>query len=208
MNQCHEANRSHWNADAQRWKELKDEMGNWHLCHSDPSIMFDDVHLRAFGDLNGKRACVFASGDNRAVFALTGLGATVTSVDISENQLEVARQRASELDPDVLFIRSDVTHIPELESNQFDLVFMGGVAIFWFSNLEAVCREAARILLPGGRAAWLSGIIIPSPLYGRRTSRDLKSSILISTVAQGFSSTDSAQNTTCTIGQSAINSRP
>ena len=45
MNQCHEANRSHWNADAQRWKELKDEMGNWHLCHSDPSIMFDDVHL-------------------------------------------------------------------------------------------------------------------------------------------------------------------
>ena len=170
--------------------------------------MFDDVHLRAFGDLNGKRACVFASGDNRAVFALTGLGATVTSVDISENQLEVARQRASELDLDVLFIRSDVTHIPELESNQFDLVFMGGVAIFWFSNLEAVCREAARILLPGGRAAWLSGIIIPSPLYGRRTSRDLKSSILISTVAQGFSSTDSAQNTTCTIGQSAINSRP
>ena len=144
----------------------------------------------------------------RGVFALTGLGATVTSVDISENQLEVARQRASELDLDVLFIRSDVTHIPELESNQFDLVFMGGVAIFWFSNLEAVCREAARILLPGGRAAWLSGIIIPSPLYGRRTSRDLKSSILISTVAQGFSSTDSAQNTTCTIGQSAINSRP
>ena len=146
MNQYHEANRDHWNADAQRWKELKDEMGNWHLCHKDPSVMFNAIHQDAFGDLYDKKACVFASGDNRAVFALTGLGATVTSVDISENQLEVAKQRASELNLDIHFIRSDVTDIPQLQDNQFDLVFMGGVAIFWFSDLKAVCHEAARIL--------------------------------------------------------------
>ena len=60
------------------------------------------------------------------------------------------KQRASELNLDIHFIRSDATHIPELKENQFDLVFMGGVAIFWFSDLKAVCHEAARILISGG----------------------------------------------------------
>ena len=47
--------------------------------------------LRFAGDLHGKRACVIGSGDNYAAFALAGLGAQVTSTDISARQMEPQR---------------------------------------------------------------------------------------------------------------------
>ena len=75
------------------------------------------------------------------------------TVDISENQLEVARERAAQIEIDVRFIRSDVTSVPELGDGEFDLVFMGGGAICWFEDLRAVCKEAARVLKPGGQLA-------------------------------------------------------
>ncbi len=42
------------------------------------------------GDLQGKRVCVPASGDNTAVFAFHLLGAKVTSTDISSEQIKNA----------------------------------------------------------------------------------------------------------------------
>ena len=150
MNEMHEANRAHWDANAPRWKELKEVM-DWDLCHKDPTIRFGPIELDTMGDMSGKNACVFASGDNRAVFALVGMGAIVTSVDISENQLQVARDRAAQIDLEVRFVRSDVTSVPELNDDEFDLVFMGSGAICWFEDLGAVCREAARVLKTGGQ---------------------------------------------------------
>ena len=112
MNERHESNRAFWNAHAPCWKE-DPTAANWDQCHKDPTIRFAAEELQAMGDVSGKTACVFASGDNRAVFSLVGMGATVTSVDISENQLEVARERAAQIEIDVRFIRSDVTSVPE-----------------------------------------------------------------------------------------------
>ena len=103
--------------------------------------------------MSGKTTCVFASGDNRAVFSLVGMGAEVTSVDISENQLHVAAERAEQIGLQVRFIRSDISAVPELADGEFDLVFMGSGAICWFEDLRAVYREAARILKPGGQLA-------------------------------------------------------
>jgi SAM-dependent methyltransferase len=150
MNQLHEDNRAQWNALAPRWKQLKETM-EWDRCHLDPTIRFAPIELETMGDMSGKSACVLASGDNRAVFALVGMGATVTSVDISENQLQIARERAAQIDLDVRFIRSDATSIAELKDGEFDLVFMGSGAICWFSDLGAVCSEAARLLKDGGQ---------------------------------------------------------
>ena len=124
---------------------------DWDRCHLDPTIRFGPVELETMGDVAGKSACVFASGDNRAVFALVGMGAAVTSVDISENQLQVARERAAQIGLEIRFIRSDATSVPELGDGEFDLVFMGSGAICWFSDLGAVCREATRVLKDGGQ---------------------------------------------------------
>jgi hypothetical protein len=100
----------------------------WDECHLDPTIRFGPVELETMGDVAVKSACVFASRDNRAVFSLVGMGATVTSVYISENQLQIAEDRATQIDLDIRFIRSDVSSVPELKDEECYTRF-GGVRL-------------------------------------------------------------------------------
>lgn len=109
-----------------------------------------DKELEHLGDLHGKKACVLGSGDNQVVFALAGMGARVTSVDISQKQLDVAKGRAAELGLEVAFVRADVTDLTPLGDESFELVYTGGHVAVWVSDLRAYYREAGRILSRGG----------------------------------------------------------
>ena len=100
--------------------------------------------------MRGRRVCVLASGDNEVVFALAGMGAYVTSVDISEGQLKIAEQRARSLGLDVSFVRSDVTELTALADDTFDAVHTGGGVAVWLSDLRKHYAEATRILKPDG----------------------------------------------------------
>jgi SAM-dependent methyltransferase len=101
-------------------------------------------------DVAGKRVAVLGSGDNQAVFALAGLGAKVTSVDISQEQIEIARSRAATLGLQVDFVQADVVDLAGLTDAAFDLVYTGGHVAVWVSDLTAYYGEAARILKPDG----------------------------------------------------------
>jgi SAM-dependent methyltransferase len=102
------------------------------------------------GDLGGKRVCVLASRDNLAAFALAGLGARVTSVDISPVQLNIAAERANELELDIEFVRGDVADLSDLPGETFDLALStNGVAV-WITELGAYYVEVNRLLRPGG----------------------------------------------------------
>ena len=94
MNKRHEANRRIWDAGADRWKENTDKRDRWNKCHKDPTLVLTDTEIKYFLNIEGKSVCVLVSGDNEIVFALGGMGANVTSVDISEKQLEIASERA------------------------------------------------------------------------------------------------------------------
>lgn len=101
----HEANRRRWDAGAASWARRADTRGIWRKCHADRALALNPTELEWLGDVAGKRAAVLGSGDNQVVvFALCGLGAEVTSVDISERQLEVARDRAAALGLAVEFV--------------------------------------------------------------------------------------------------------
>src|SRR5215470_7878419 len=93
-NHFHEANRRRWDAGSPDWAHRTDTRGTWRKCHRDPSLALHEAELAWLRDSAGKRVAVLGSGDNQVVFALAGLGAEVTSVDISEAQIEVARRRA------------------------------------------------------------------------------------------------------------------
>ena len=75
----------------------------------------------------------------------------MTSVDISEEQLEIARGRAATLGLDVRFVRADVTDLSAIPSNTFDIAYTGGHVAVWVSDLRRFYAEAARIIRPGGR---------------------------------------------------------
>ena len=84
------------------------------------------------------------------MFALAGLGADVTSVDISEAQLDIARDRASQLGLTINLVRADVTDLAMLDNDSFDIVYTGGHIAVWVSDLPLFYRETARILRPSG----------------------------------------------------------
>jgi SAM-dependent methyltransferase len=145
----HEANRRRWDAGAASWARRADTRGIWRKCHADPALALHSAELEWLGDVAGERAAVLGSGDNQVVFALCGLGAKVTSVDISERQLEVARGRAAVLGLAVEFVQADVVDLSCLGPASYDLVCTGGHVAVWVSDLHRYYAEAARTL-PGG----------------------------------------------------------
>ena len=150
-NDFHEANRRRWDVGSASWARRADTRGTWQKCHRDPSLALSAAELNWFGDMAGKNVAVLGSGNNEVVFALAGLGAKVTSVDISEEQLEVARSRAAELGLQVDFVRADVVDLSALDDESYDVSYTGGHVAVWVSDLRRYYGEAVRILKPAGR---------------------------------------------------------
>jgi len=146
----HEVNRRRWNAGAASWAHRADTRGIWGKCHLDPSLALHSAELAWLRDVAGRKVAVLGSGDNQVVFALAGLRANVTSVDISEAQIEIARQRAATLFLKVEFVRADVADLSAIGDATFDVVYTGGHVAVWVSDLQCYYREAARILKPDG----------------------------------------------------------
>lgn len=150
MNPYHRANQKRWEAAARNWKAMHDRRGTWKLCAQSPELVFVPEEMKHLQAVAGKRIAVLGSGDNLVVFALAGMGARVTSVDISQNQLEVAQERATELGLDIEFLQADVTDLSALSDASFDLVYTGGHVAVWVAELEKYYGEAGRILKTGG----------------------------------------------------------
>lgn len=153
MNRMHEANRKRWDIASPHYKVQRDD--GWRRCLADPSLGFERGSLQLLrqyiGDgLLGKTVCVLGSGDNYAVFALAGMGARVTSVDISQAQLDVAAQRATELGVEVAFVQGDIANLPMLADDAFDFVCSTNGVMVWITDPAAYYAEAHRILKPGG----------------------------------------------------------
>jgi SAM-dependent methyltransferase len=148
--QYHEANRRRWDAGSASWANRADTRGIWKRCHLDPSLALHSAELKRLGDVIDKSVAVLGSGDNQVVFALSGMGAKVTSIDISEQQLDVARSRAAALGLNVKFVRADVVDLSCFGDETFDFVYTGGHVAVWVSDLQRYYGEAARILKPEG----------------------------------------------------------
>jgi len=146
----HDSNRRRWDAGSASWAHRADTRGIWKKCHLDPTLALFPAELTWLGDVAGKDVAVLGSGNNEAVFALAGLGARVTSIDISEQQLDVARSRAAALGLQVKFMRADVVDLSCLGDATFDVAYTGGHVAVWVSDLKRYYLEAARILKPDG----------------------------------------------------------
>jgi ubiquinone/menaquinone biosynthesis C-methylase UbiE len=150
MNKQHEQNRACWNSWADWWRERTDQRGIWQKCHRNPELVLSPSEMHFLNDVRGKDVCVLGSGDNEVVFALAGMGARVTSVDISEKQLEIAEERAGILGLDVSFLRADVIDLSSIPDDSFDIVYTGGHMSVWISDITKYYAEGVRVLRPGG----------------------------------------------------------
>jgi ubiquinone/menaquinone biosynthesis C-methylase UbiE len=150
MIEQHEANRAFWNASADWWREKEDKRGLWRRAAAEPSLVLCRSEMDLLRDAAGKRACVVGSGDNEVAFALAGLGADVTSVDISQKRLDTAAARARELELRLSFVCADATDLQVLDDCTFDISFTGGHMSVWISDIRKYYAESVRILKQGG----------------------------------------------------------
>ena len=98
---------------------------------------------RAVRGLQGKVLDV-ACGTGDMVVELTKQGCTVTGVDLSQEMMEIAKQKA----PDATYILADAEHLP-FEDNSFDAVTCA-FGVRNFVHLERGLSEMLRVLKPGG----------------------------------------------------------
>ncbi|NND07325.1 MAG: class I SAM-dependent methyltransferase [Saprospiraceae bacterium] len=150
MNPFHEANQHRWEAASTGWAAMHERRGTWRNCVQDPTLVFAAEEWDYVANSHGKKVAVLGSGDNLAAFAFAGMGAEVTSVDISHNQLAVGIERAAKLGLNISFIQADVIDLSDLGDRSFDLVYTGGHVAVWVSDLGIYYGEAARILRNNG----------------------------------------------------------
>lgn len=158
MNTMHEVNRRYWDEKAEWWERLEEEGGVWKHCPDEPDLAFAGGALELVrevaGTLSGKDVCVVGSGDNLVAFAFSGMGANVTSVDISERRLAVASKRARYLDLPITFVQADAVDLSAIGEAEFDMVFSSNGFFVWISDLQTVFSEIYRLLRPGGYYAF------------------------------------------------------
>lgn len=112
---------------------------------------------RAVRDLHGNVLDV-ACGTGDMAVSLVERGYTVTGVDISEEMLAIARQKA----PMVTFMIADAEHLPFPDAS-FDAVTCA-FGVRNFVHLEQGLSEMLRVLKPGGRMVILELATPDSPL--------------------------------------------
>lgn len=105
------------------------------------------------GDLHGKRVIEYGCGLGQLTVLLARSGAEVTAFDLSEQSVEVARERArmTGVERDITFAIAPGEELP-FEDGSFDIAF--GKAVLHHLDAVAGSRELARVLRPGGRAAF------------------------------------------------------
>jgi SAM-dependent methyltransferase len=159
----HAANGRYWDSICHSWQELRDRNQLWQSIPGKPELAFDGEALELIytylGDLHQKKVAVIGSGDNYASFGLAGLGADVTSIDISSGQLEVAAFRAGKLGMNMKFIRADAANLED--------------SIFFTISIPSSAPGKIRSL----HLIWRNPIPQPVRLYSRTPGRQLPNSI-------------------------------
>lgn len=102
-------------------------------------------------DVEGRHVLHLQCATGEATAQLVELGALVTAVDVSAEEIEIARDRA----PDVAYYHADVHELPlELHRGRFDLVFTGGDVLSsirdldqWLTGIVTALKQGGTLLL-------------------------------------------------------------
>ncbi len=102
---------------------------------------------RSLGELAEKRLLHVRCRTGEASSELADLGATVTGVDPSEDELALARERT----PSILWVRAEPDALPrELKRERFELVYAAPGTLEATEDLGALARGLRNALRPGG----------------------------------------------------------
>lgn len=143
-----EQNEKSWDKLADHYQSSRRiSLTNYHYNAYGPG----DNELGIIGDVKGLDVLEVGCGGGQNSIVLAKKGArSVVGVDQSGKQLEHARELAEHEDVEVRFLKCDMEDMSLLEDASFDLIVSSHAMNYAF-DLDAVFRECARLLRPGGR---------------------------------------------------------
>ena len=100
-------------------------------------------------NLKGKNVLCLASGGGQQSIAFALLGANVTVVDFSIEQLERDKKVAAEYQQSIRIIKSDMRDLSLFNDEEFDIVYQP-YSINYIPNVNSVFDEVSRVLKPNG----------------------------------------------------------
>ncbi|UCE65098.1 MAG: class I SAM-dependent methyltransferase [Candidatus Zixiibacteriota bacterium] len=119
------------------------------VVHYGPLCPGED-RLRLLGDIKGKKAIDLGCGGGQNAVALAKLGADVTAVDLSTEQIIQAEGLASDHRVSICLKQADISSLSFVESQSFDIA-LSACSISFLERIDPAFREAYRILKPKGR---------------------------------------------------------
>lgn len=109
-------------------------------------------HIEFLGDVKEKRIANLLGSCGKKAIPLALLGADVTVVDISEHNKKYAMEVAQEAGVNITYILSDFLEldIKDLKES-FDIVYLEGGILHFFSDLNEVSKKIYGLLKIGGK---------------------------------------------------------
>lgn len=105
--------------------------------------------LRLLGDVAGLRILEIGCGGGQCSIAFAKQGAIVTGLDLSDVQLQFARDLAAQEQATVRFVQGAADNLSRFGSGEWDVVF-GVYAFHYVAQMPAALSECCRVLRPGG----------------------------------------------------------
>ena len=125
------------------------------------------------GELRGKRVLDVATGGGHTALAFARAGAEVTATDLTPDMLSAAEafvaDQMTDQDEAVHFEPAPAEALP-YEDMAFDVVTCR-IAAHHFADPQAFVREAARVLVPGGRLMLVDNVAPTSPELAEAMNR-------------------------------------
>lgn len=138
-------------------RRLWDEMARVHIrayrevqLLRDGEEILDAIELREVGNVEGKRILHLQCHIGTDTLAWARHGAIATGVDFSGEAIQCAERLRDELGLSARFILSNVYSLPDVLSEEFDIVYTSRGVLCWLRDLDAWAKVIARFLVPGG----------------------------------------------------------
>jgi ubiquinone/menaquinone biosynthesis C-methylase UbiE len=149
---CVEINRKHWDAIAKRSDPQKADYlrlirdGHPYLEKIEPKIF---PYLRK---IQGKKIIIPQFGDALVLLACAKRGAIVTGVDLSREQIRLAKKGAKYCHVKATLIEADWQNLPEsIPDNYYDLAVAECGIFIWIEDLDAWMKSTHRVLKTNGK---------------------------------------------------------
>jgi SAM-dependent methyltransferase len=151
------ASRGWWDGDADRYQaEQGNFLGDVELVWCPEGLREADARL--LGPVRGQRILELGCGAAAGARWLVRDGAEPVALDLSEGMLRHARAGAERSGVRVPLVHADGLALP-FRDDSFDAVFTAFGAIPFVADSQALMREVARVLRPGGR--WVFAVTHP-----------------------------------------------